>query len=140
MCPFIVSSGMTSSFSFQSFLLRGLIGLACVLVAIGASAQSVCPFNLSGAGAGRITVDAMVLTRYARGIRGAVLTTGAVPAGTDTTGVEAFITATARRGLDVDGDGDFTTADALIIARYLSGQSASAWLDGVTLPDRKSVV
>ena len=95
-------------------------------------AQLVCPFAVAGSGTARPTVDGVVLARYANELRGIPLSAAASPA-SDTSVVELAIGAVANTRLDLDGDGVFTTNDALIAARYLAGFSSSSWLNGVTL-------
>ena len=98
-------------------------------------AQLSCPFALSGAtgsAAARHTVDGVLLARYANEIRGTPLSAAASPT-SDATAVELAIGAVANTRLDLDGDGVFSSNDALIAARYLAGFSSSSWLTGLTL-------
>ncbi len=106
--------------------------LAALQPAISSAQVTSCPFNVSGASAPKLSVDGLLLTRYAQGLRGAALIANVAPSAT-LTGAEAAIANNLAR-LDVDGDGDFTTADALIISRYLAGLSRETWTTNVTLP------
>lgn len=90
----------------------------------------MCPFNVSQQGAATSTVDAALLLRYARDVRGLALHANLRPA-IDLSAVEARIGSITAR-LDVDGDGTFTVADALIIARYLKGYSRDAWIANIS--------
>ena len=114
-----------------------LLGLVCtgVMLLPGVSTAQIasCPFNVSGAsGVPKYAVDGMLLARYARGIRGAALIANVAPSAS-LAGAEAAIAANLAR-LDVDGDGDFTPSDALIISRYLAGFSREALTTNISLP------
>ena len=114
-----------------------VLGLVCagfmVLPEVSTAQIASCPFNVSGgSGVPKYAVDGMLLARYARGIRGAALIANVAPSAS-LAGAEAAIAANLAR-LDVDGDGDFTTADALIISRYLAGFSREAWTTNISLP------
>ncbi len=118
-------------------LRTGLLGLVCAgfmaLPGVSTAQIASCPFNVAGAsGVPKFALDGMLLARYARGIRGAALIANVAP-GASLVGAEAAIAANIAR-LDVDGDGDFTTADALIISRYLAGFSREAWTTNISLP------
>ena len=120
---------LMQSMPLQSWIF-GLVCAGFVALPGAASAQIAnCPFNMTGAsGAPKFSVDGMLLLRYAVGLRGAPMINKVSAA--NLTGVEAVISSNLSR-LDVDGDGAFTATDALIIARYLSGFTSSAWLNGI---------
>ncbi len=111
-----------------------MFGLVCsgVLALPGVSKAQIanCPFNVTGAsGAPKFSVDGMLLLRYAVGLRGAPLI-NKVASASNLSGIEAVISSNLSR-LDVDGDGAFNATDALIIARYMSGFTSGAWLNGI---------
>ncbi len=126
--------GYVKILMMQSLRLRAwMLGLFCaaVLALPGVSTAQIanCPFNMTGAsGAPKFSVDGMLLLRYAVGLRGAPMINKVSAA--NLTSVEAVISSNLSR-LDVDGDGVFNATDALIIARYLSGFTSSAWLSGI---------
>lgn len=93
-------------------LFAGLLGTA-------AQAQvSACPFNVRASGSAQSTQDGLLITRYARGLRGAALVAG-TGAATATT-VEDFMHVNRDR-LDLDGNGFIDETDAAIITRVLAG-------------------
>jgi hypothetical protein len=104
----------------------------CLPIQPAAAQAANCPLNVSLSTQSSVAVDGLLLSRYARVVRGQSLYGGVKP-NADLSGVEAFIASNAAR-LDVDGDGAFTNADALILGRYLAGYSSDVWLDGLTLP------
>ena len=116
-----------------SFLPTLLLCSLFTVAAQTAAAQAVCPFNVSGGSNPRLTVDGVLLSRYAMASRGTALTRGVLPVGSDVAGIESTILGYAATRLDVDGDGVFTSNDALIVARYLAGYSKERWLTGITL-------
>jgi Pectate lyase superfamily protein len=73
-----------------------------------------CPLNVDGAAGVRADTDLLLLTRYALGARGPSLTA------TNAVTVSDHID-TRLAQLDIDGDGDFDTNDALIALRYVFG-------------------
>jgi hypothetical protein len=109
-----------------------LTATGCALSLPAAAQAANCPLNVSLSAKPSLAVDGLLLSRYAQRVRGQPLYNG-IKANADLSGVEAFIASNTAR-LDVDGDGALTTADALIIARYLAGYSRDSWLDGLTLP------
>ncbi len=111
--------------------MRPLICAAGIALGGAANAQITnCPLNVSTAsGAPKFAVDGMLLLRYAVGLRGAPLI-NKVASASNLSGIEATISSNLSR-LDIDGDGAFTATDALIIARYMSGFTSSAWLNGI---------
>jgi hypothetical protein len=93
-------------------------------------AVATCPFNLTG-GAPRLTVDGVLLTRYTLSIRDTALSSGVTAAGGLPANIGSIIANTAAP-LDLDGDGRFTTNDALITARTLAGFSGVDLINGLT--------
>ena len=106
--------------------------LVATLPATTVAQVASCPFNVSGSGSPNLSVDGVLLARYAQGMRGAALIANVGPSGS-LAGAEAAIAANIAR-LDVDGDGDFTTADAQVISRYLAGFTREAWTSNISLP------
>jgi len=94
---------------------------------------TACPFNASGGSAPKLLLDGVLLARYAQGMRGTALIANIATTapGVSLASAEATIAANVAR-LDMDGDGSFGNADALIIARYLGGYSSAAWATGIT--------
>jgi len=114
---------------------RGLASAAsalCLSVSAGiASAQvSNCPFTVSGAAPAKLSVDGLLLVRYAVGLRGSPMI-NKVSSTASLSGAEANITANLAR-LDLDGDGQFGASDALIIMRYLAGNARDKWTAGIS--------
>ncbi len=108
----------------------GALGtLATVANPVFAQATS-CPLNVSGGSAAKLSIDGVLLARYAQGMRGAALIANIGPAASLAT-AEATIAANVAR-LDMDGDGSFGNSDATIISRYLAGYSQAAWATGIT--------
>ena len=89
-----------------------------------------CPFAVSGTSPAKFSVDGMLLVRYAVGLRGAVLS-NKISAISTLANAETAITANLSR-LDMDGDNEFGSNDALIILRYLAGYSRDAWTSGLS--------
>jgi uncharacterized protein (DUF1800 family) len=111
---------------------RAMFAVGVIASALAWSPQSLaanCPLNVSGATSPLLTVDGMLLSRYARGLRDTALTTGITTPALPST-VETNI-ANASAALDVDGDGGFGVSDALILARSMAGMSSSTWPNGV---------
>ncbi len=105
--------------------------VVCSLHLEPATAATNCPLSVSGASQATLTVDGVLLTRYARGMRGAALTAELRPSPALPSTVEASIDA-AKTALDVDDDGAFTPTDALILARSMAGMPSIAWTSGIT--------
>ncbi len=120
--------------AIQAFFLPALL-FSTLLTAVlpTAEAQALCPFNVSGGGNPRFAVDGVLLARYASAARSTALTNGVLPVGSNVAGIESTIAGYATTRLDVDGDGVFTSKDALIVGRYLAGYSKDHWLTGITL-------
>lgn len=112
--------------------MSALVVLASSLFSLASAHAQVanCPFNVSATSPmpspQRFTADGVILSRYARGVRGSALYSNVSTA----TAAEALIAVNEAR-LDLDGDGAFTATDALIAARYLAGFSSNTWLTGV---------
>jgi uncharacterized protein (DUF1800 family) len=107
-----------------------------VATALSSGAQNTvlaasCPTAVSGAPTATLTVDGVLLTRYALGIRGGALTANLRSAVPLPSTVEATITS-ARAALDVDDDSAFTSTDALILARMMAGMPVSSWIAGIS--------
>jgi uncharacterized protein (DUF1800 family) len=131
---FPVSNPMRKSFA----RLVALIALAVASTgSVVAFAQaSSCPFTLTGQSTARLTVDGAVFGRFTTGKRSPALV-GGLATTLGSAGSEAAIEtaiANASLRLDMDGDGFFSTTDAMVIARYLAGFSPSTWLNGLPLP------
>jgi hypothetical protein len=104
-----------------------------------ASAQTTCPFNTRAANAtdrALHTVDGQLFARYARGMRDAELlgALGRANPAPSASAVAAHIDGNVA-ALDVDGDGEFTTTDSLVILRYLGGFRLDALTMGLTIPN-----
>lgn len=117
----------------RSLSRRWLVLGATVLIASAQAEQ--CPFVVSGAPStsARFAVDGVALSRYTQGVRGAALLTGLQGAGLATQGDGDGAISGTRLQLDVDGDGEFTRTDAVVISRYLAGVRPEAWFDGLTV-------
>ena len=122
---------MTKRFR-RGLVLFGLSALGVLAAASGTASAQVasCPFNVSGNATAKLSVDGVLLARYAQGVRGAALIANIAPS-PSLASTEAFIAANVAR-LDVDGDGAFGASDATIISRYLAGYSQAAWATGIT--------
>ncbi len=95
-----------------------LLVLFAVLTSATAQAQvSACPFNVRGVASAQATQDGLLITRFARGLRGSALVAST---GATAEPVEAFIQ-TNRDRLDLDGNGHVDEIDASIITRVLAG-------------------
>ena len=128
--PNIPSGSLSSWYALATAALLGVVSTA------PASAQVAnCPFNVSaGTGGPRLTVDGLLLTRYALGLRGNALVAGIRPGLTSST-IESFI-ADHTQGLDVDADWRFELNDATLIARAMAGfqgEALKAGLDHVAV-------
>ncbi len=111
---------------------RATIAALLFFITSGATASAAtCPVSVAGNAAATLTVDAVLLTRYALGIRGDELTAALRTAPPLPATVETNIL-NARRALDVDGDGAFTSTDALILARSIAGMPSASWPLGIT--------
>ena len=131
--PNIPSGSLSSWYAVATAVLLGVVSTA------PASAQVAnCPFNVSaGTGGPRLTVDGLLLTRYALGLRGNALVAGIRPGLTSST-IESFI-ADHTQGLDVDADWRFELNDATLIARAMAGfqgEALTAGLDHVAVAKR----
>lgn len=96
--------------------------LSLFALAFGATQAQIsnCPFNVrSGSGnssGAEVTRDALLIMRFAQGLRGAALVNGT---GAVASVVESFIQ-TNRDRLDVNGNGSVDETDAAIIARAMA--------------------
>jgi hypothetical protein len=124
--------------AFGSLRLIGALALSFVVtLAINTPlhAQAACPFNTRTNDAtdrASPTVDGQLFARFARGMRDAALVgrlSRSVPA-PDADSVVEHIEGNVT-ALDIDGDGEFTTIDGLVIARYLSGFRGTALTSGL---------
>jgi uncharacterized protein (DUF1800 family) len=122
---------MTTRFR-QVFASIGLSALGILAAASNPVFAQVaaCPFNVSGVSPAKLSVDGVLLARYAQGLRGAALIANIAPS-ISLSGAEATIAANVTR-LDVDGDASFGNSDAAIIGRYLAGFSQDTWATGIT--------
>jgi hypothetical protein len=94
---------------------------------LAATAQAACAFRIDAtASPGRAAIDGLVMLRYASGARGAALMDN-VGGGLTATAVADHITQ-QRAVLDVNGNGEFDTTDALIITRHMLGLRGAALL------------
>jgi uncharacterized protein (DUF1800 family) len=109
--------------------LLAFAAIACVLGSLSAVHAANCPLNVSGASTARLTVDGVLLSRYARNVRGAALTAGLANPPLAST-VETTI-ANASSALDVDGDGSFAVNDAVILSRAMAGINSGQWVSGI---------
>jgi uncharacterized protein (DUF1800 family) len=109
--------------------LRALAGVAAAtLGALTLTAQaqvSSCPFRVSGNSTLSATVDAVLLQRYARGLRGSALVAGF--SGLTAATVETNITTNLPR-LDINANGILDRDDAAAVARYAFGLPTVEWV------------
>jgi uncharacterized protein (DUF1800 family) len=97
---------------------------AVMVSASAVHAQSGCPFSLVSGNA-EATTDGLVLSRYAQGARGAVVTnSSSLPASAEATA------ASRLRRFDLDGNGVFDHDDARILQRHLLGFRGDALGNG----------
>jgi hypothetical protein len=112
--------------------------LALTFAATSFAQTSTCPFNLRAVDAttgARASTDGQLALRAARGMRDAALINGlsrASPAPNATNVIE-HIHGNAG-ALDIDGDGEFTQVDSILIARRLLGLNGAALTTGLTIP------
>ena len=106
-------------------LLPRLIVIASALLAIGNTnvvlAATSCGFNVDQRSTFSAASSGALLLRYANGLRGLALTNN-LAAASDTAAIENIIEQ-RKSAFDIDGDGEFTTDDALIASRLLLGFS-----------------
>ncbi len=100
----------------------------CAWLSVTAHAQT-CPFD---DGNSSLTVEGVILTRYALGITGAPLVASTGINAADATTVEAAITCPSC-GLNITGNPTLTVADATIISRKLAGFSGAQLTNGLAL-------
>jgi hypothetical protein len=110
------------------------LAIAQLSWAVSDVAEAQCPFNVSGAAIASADRDGLLLTRIATNVPDSALTvsTGA----TQTAAEIRSAVQTNLAKLDVDGDGEFSLADATVIARHLKGFKGDALLDGTVPPAR----
>ncbi len=101
--------------------------LALMTISLGSQAATTCAWRVSNAPSFSALSDAMLLIRYARGVRGTALIGGTNA--TDAGAVESLI-ASRRLSLDTNGDTAFDSVDALAISRSLL-----SFLGGPPLPN-----
>ena len=124
---FVQTNSMRVSRARLWTLLVFTLVIATALQTTTASAQSTnCPFSVSGGANNTATAtkDALLMLRYAVGLRGTALVRGTNAAAAT---VEANIQNNTKR-LDMNGNGLFDTEDAAIISRLLLSFSSGAWL------------
>jgi hypothetical protein len=129
---------MPRFFSVAARACMHLCTLSLMLLAAHAHAQTSCPFNVRAGDAttgARASVDGQLVVRAARGMRDAALINGLsrVAPAPNATNVIEHINGNAG-ALDIDGDGQVSAPDSLIIARYLAGFRANALTAGLTMP------
>jgi uncharacterized protein (DUF1800 family) len=100
-----------------------------VMSANSLAAPSRCGLSIATPSGTSLSVDGLLLARYALGLRGAALV-AATPAVGNASGVEAAIAGALER-LDVDGDGAFGHTDAMILARDTAGFRGDASSSGL---------
>ena len=106
------------------FALGGVVALGPITPAANAQVTS-CPFRVSGNPTLSATVDAVLLQRYARGLRGSALVAGFGSLSAAT--VESNIETNLAR-LDINANGIIDRDDAAAVARYAFGFPASEWV------------
>ncbi len=121
---------MSYRFSFlRIFAIRAVLALIIAIAMLAGTitkAQvSNCPFQISGNSNLSATVDAVLLQRYAQGLRGSALVAGFT--GLSASTVEANISSNLAR-LDLNGNGIIDRDDAAAVARYAFGFSAAEWV------------
>ncbi len=89
-----------------------------------------CPLNVDGVTGVRTNTDALLLIRYALGLRAGALT-GSISGANAASTTDYIDTRLAQ--LDIDADGQFDANDALLALRYLYGFRADALTAGLTL-------
>ncbi|TAG77515.1 MAG: hypothetical protein EAZ21_14725, partial [Betaproteobacteria bacterium] len=99
---------------------------------LAGSLHAQCPTNVAGGSLPRLTIDGVLLARYAQGIRNPELTSGLASAGQISNTAQSSI-ASNEASFDVDGDGSFTATDALILSRHIAGVKGDGLLQGVTV-------
>jgi uncharacterized protein (DUF1800 family) len=108
---------------------------ACVVIGatyLSAASWAQCATNVAGGSEARLTLDGVLLSRYAQGMRNPELTSGLATPGVISNAAQAAI-AGSEASFDVDGDGSFTATDALILSRHIAGMKGDALLQGVNV-------
>lgn len=112
--------------------LHWLIAGAAIASSQIASAQAPCPIELSGV-APTLTVDGVLLQRYARDLRGNALTANVAPS-RNLSNAQATIANNAATRLDLNGSGGFDTNDSTMFSRHLAGFATNLLGAGLTFP------
>ena len=109
----------------------GRVVAAALFLSLGAFAAhaQTCPFD---DGNSSLTVEGVILTRYALGITGVPLVASTGIAASDAPTVEAAINCPSC-GLNITGNPTMTVADATIISRKLAGFNGAQLTDGLSL-------
>lgn len=107
-----------------------MFSLVLVMCANSFAAPARCGVSITTASGASVTVDGLVLLRYALGLRGTALV-ASTPGAANPSGAEAAIAAALER-LDVDGDGSFGHTDALFLARDAAGFRGEASASGLS--------
>jgi uncharacterized protein (DUF1800 family) len=121
----------------RTLIASALIAGATVATGSALAQASNCPLDVSRdvltiptPRAPNAMTDGVLLTRFALGLRGPQLYDRV------TTEVNRFVaegnTGTTLAQLDVDGDGVFTSTDATVLSRYISGFRDAALTNGLT--------
>jgi len=96
--------------------------------------DSNCSLDVDSDGQFLVATDAMLIMRYALGLRGAQLTSG-IPFQSDATTDPATLAAIiGSRKFDFNGNGRFDLSDALIAERALRGVTGPPVANGLTIP------
>ncbi len=106
----------------------------CLLAPFSIADANVCPFAVTSQSPGsipRFGIDVLVLLRHALRVDNETLQSG-IGGSAPISQLDATIAANRERW-DVDGDLEYTSNDAVIIARYLAGFSAEVWANNLTL-------
>jgi hypothetical protein len=109
--------------------LFALVASSVLYFAAQTSHAQTCPFD---DGNSSLTVEGVILTRYALGITGAPLVASTGINAVDAPNVEAAINCPSC-GLNITGNAALTVADATIISRKLAGFSGDALTNGLAL-------
>jgi uncharacterized protein (DUF1800 family) len=118
-------------------LLRRRLSCAFVLLfstyaLVAWAAPKPCNVSVSTAASAALTVDGVLFNRYAIGVRGAELTSGVNSGSLNLSNAETALS-NNQLALDVDGDGSFTSTDALILSRHIAGMRDAAIVQGIEI-------
>jgi hypothetical protein len=103
-------------------------GLIALIVA--SASWAACPFNVSLSTTPSAVSNGALLKRYVDGVQGSAFTASLTSAGANA--VRNYIDQN-KQSLDVDGDGEVTALDAMIISRHLLGFPTNRVVQGLTL-------